>query len=112
MIKTFARAVRPALAALVVVSAIPVAAWAQGEPYPWKNVPRTADGKVDLNAPARRMPDGKPDLSGFWMPEHPVKHPLTPAADCKPEDAPLHPGARALYNERIENNGKDHPGVR
>jgi hypothetical protein len=31
--------------------------------YPWKRVPRTADGKVDLNAPTQRTPDGKPDLS-------------------------------------------------
>ncbi|HVH29706.1 MAG TPA: hypothetical protein VM818_23325 [Vicinamibacterales bacterium] len=29
-------------------------------------VPMTADGKPDLNAPARRTADGKPDLSGVW----------------------------------------------
>jgi len=33
---------------------ITVAASAQWDPYPWKRVPRTADGKVDLNAPAQR----------------------------------------------------------
>ena len=27
------------------------------------------------------------------------------------EDIPLKPAARALYNERIDNNGKDHPGA-
>jgi hypothetical protein len=112
MIKTFARALGFTLACLTVAWTMTTGAFAQWEPYPWKNVPRTADGKVDLNAPARRMPDGKPDLSGFWMPENPVKHLLNLAADLKPEDVPLQPWARALYNERIENNGKDHPGVR
>jgi hypothetical protein len=32
---------------------------AQWEPYPWKNMPRTPDGRVDMNAPARRTADGK-----------------------------------------------------
>jgi hypothetical protein len=85
---------------------------AQWPSYPWKNVPRTPDGKVDLAAPARRSFDGKPDLSGFWMPTNPVKHLLNLAADLKPGDVPLQPWAEALYKERIESNGKDHPGVR
>jgi hypothetical protein len=38
----------------------------------WVNVslpgiPRTADGKPNLAAPAPRTTDGKPDLSGIWM---------------------------------------------
>ena len=87
-------------------------AQAQWDPYPMKNVPRTADGKVDLNAPARRTPDGKPDLSGFWMPSDVVRHLLNLAADMKPEEIPLQPWAAEVYKERIETNGKDHPGVR
>jgi len=85
---------------------------AQWDPYPWKNMPRTADGNVDLNAPARRTADGKPDLSGFWMPGDNVKHLLNLAADLKPEEIPLQPWAQELYKERIDNNGKEHPGVR
>ena len=85
---------------------------AQWPSYPWKNVPRTADGKVDLNAPARRTADGKPDLSGFWMPVGGVRHLLNLAVDLKPGEVPLQPWAEALYKERIENNGKDHPGAR
>jgi hypothetical protein len=113
MIRTFARAIGLALGvAIAWMSTMATSGVeAQWEPYPWKNVPRTPDGKVDMNAPARRTSDGKPDLSGFWMPENPVKHLLNLAADLKPEEVPLQPWARALYNERIENNGKDHPGV-
>ena len=95
----------------VLLFTIAVSASAQWDPYPWKRVPRTADGKVDLNAPAPRTPYGKPDLSGFWMPENPTKHLLNLAADLQPDDVPLKPQARALYNQRIENNGKDHPGA-
>ena len=88
-----------------------VEARAQWDPYPWKHVPRTADGKIDMNAPAQRTSYGKPDLSGFWMPEDPVKYLLNLAADMKPEEIPLTPWARDVYNARIANNGKDHPGV-
>jgi hypothetical protein len=86
-------------------------ALAQWDPYPWKRVPRTADGKVDLKAPPVRTSYGKPDLSGFWMPEDPTRYLLNLAADMRLEDIPLTPWGRAIYNQRIENNGKDHPGV-
>ena len=36
--------------------------------YPAKNIPRTADGKPNLSAPAPRTADSKPDLSGIWQP--------------------------------------------
>ncbi len=85
---------------------------AQWDPFPMKNVPRTPDGTVDLKAPARRTQDGRPDISGFWMPTNPVKHLLNLAADLKPGEVPLQPWAETLYKERIDNNGKDHPGVR
>ena len=39
---------------------------AQWLKYPTAGVPRKADGKVDMSAPAPRMADGKPDFSGIW----------------------------------------------
>jgi hypothetical protein len=96
---------------LTLLCAFALSANAQWDPYPWKRVPRTADGKVDLNAPTAKTAYGKPDLSGFWLPENPTKHLLSLAADMKPEDVPLRPAAKALYDQRIETNGKDHPGA-
>ena len=110
MNRRFARGVRVALTLAIVSS--PAVVLAQWEPYPWKNVPRTADGKVDLKAPPRRTPDGKVDLSGFWMPTMAVRHLQNLAADLKPGEVPLQPWAEAVYKERIETNGKDHPGAR
>jgi hypothetical protein len=40
--------------------------------YPASGVPRTAEGKPDLRAPAPRTHDGKPDLSGMWRPANPL----------------------------------------
>src|SRR5437868_5434526 len=103
---------RRALIPLAITCLLPLAAMAQWDPYPMKNVPRTPDGKVDLKAPPRRTIDGKIDLSGFWMPNDNVRHLLNLASEMKPDDIPLQPWAAALYKERIDNNGKDHPGVR
>jgi hypothetical protein len=111
MIRTLRKMLCISVALVAIVLTVTAVASAQWDPYPSKRVPRTPDGKVDLNASAQSTPYGKPDLSGFWMPDDPVKHLLNLAADLKPEDVPLKPWARELYNRRIENNGKDHPGV-
>jgi len=42
---------------------------AQWLDYPAPGVPRTADGKPNLSAPAPRTADGRPDLSGVWETE-------------------------------------------
>ena len=46
--------------------AIPSMVAGQWLNYPTPDVPRTADGKPNLSAPAPRTSDGKPDLSGLW----------------------------------------------
>jgi hypothetical protein len=45
---------------------------AQWFDYPTRRAPRTADGKVDINAPAPRTGDGKPDFSGMWRAANPL----------------------------------------
>jgi hypothetical protein len=108
-LRVFARVISIGLVMIWVGTGVAEAQW---DPYPWKNVPRTPDGKVDMNAPARRTADGKPDLSGFWMPAQAVRHLMNLASDLKPEEIPLTPWGAQVYKERIDNNGKDHPGVR
>src|SRR5215207_4987094 len=73
MMNTIRAAVRVVLIAVAISGIGTGDAMAQWDPYPMKNVPRTADNKVDLNAPARKTADGKPDLSGFWMPRDTAK---------------------------------------
>jgi len=46
-----------------VISPPLVAQWLN---YPTPGIPRLADGKPNLAAPAPRTPDGKPDLGGIW----------------------------------------------
>jgi len=47
----------------------PVLLCAQWLDWRTPGIPRTADGKPNLTAPAPRTPDGKPDFSGLWQPE-------------------------------------------
>ena len=52
------------LLAALMAAAIPMTA--QWLDYPTPNVPKTKDGKPDLNGPAPRQANGKPDFSGMW----------------------------------------------
>jgi hypothetical protein len=61
---------------LLWVALFSVAANAQWLDYPSAGIPRTADGKPDLTAPAPKNADGKPSLNGIW---HRVQPPGTPS---------------------------------
>jgi hypothetical protein len=84
---------------------------------------RTADGRVDLLAPAPRAPDGKPDLSGIWdkglLPnEVPPPGPFSGIGPSQafrdlraalPGELPMLPWAVQLKATRFGQNSKDHP---
>jgi hypothetical protein len=100
-----------AIAALAVASAPAAAQWPQQR----STLPRTADGRVDLAAPAPRTSDGRPDLYGVWEQTNefePPRYLLNIAADLKPEDVPLRPWARELLQQRRATDSADHPGAR
>src|SRR5260370_39577031 len=87
---------------VVLLSAF-VPASAQWLKYRTPGMPRTADGKPNLSAPAPKTPDGKPDLSGLWQaPEG--KYLNNPAADGTP--APSHPSAEAFFQQLQASDGK------
>ena len=98
------------LAAVILAAAvIPGPAPAQWLKLPTPGIPRTADGKPDLSAPAPRKADGTPSLGGIWRVNG--KYLTNVAADLKPGEVPFQPWAEAVYKERNESNGKDHPGA-
>ena len=70
---------------------------AQWVKVPRANVPRTADGKVNLSAPAPRSADGKPDMSGIWEPARSYVGNIS--ADLK-EELPYLPSTKALVDQR------------
>ncbi len=86
---------------------LPVSAFAQWLNYPAPGVPRTADGKPNLNAPTPRTASGKPDLSGVWEGPGGGSYDRTITRDLKPSD--IQPWAEAVYRERVLNMGKDAP---
>jgi hypothetical protein len=72
-------------------------------------IPRKADGKTDLTAPAPRAPDGKPDLSGLWGTEDNT-YTVTLTSDLKPGE--IRPWAEEVYKRRLEALDRDTPATR
>jgi hypothetical protein len=99
---------------------------AQWPKYPDQNVPRKADGSIDMDAPTPRMPDGKPDLSGTWenvgrgpgrLPKQDLSLDEKPYATFNDVGAgfkdglPFLPAAKALRDQRRARNSADNPDV-
>lgn len=75
---------------------------------PTPGIPRTADGRANLNAPAPRTADGKPSIAGLWRPSGRLIFDIT--GGLKPgETIPYQPWAAALYKTRVANNYRDDP---
>src|SRR5580700_5490486 len=95
---------RSAVATMILISAPLAAQWIN---YPTPGIPRLANGKPDLAAPAPKTADGKPDLSGVWMVGMGYTGDI--GKDLKPGDLSFQPWAAALYKHRRETNSKDDP---
>jgi hypothetical protein len=100
-------AMKASLIALVTV-VLSTSLAAQWLNQPTAGIPRTADGKPNLAAPAPRAPDGRPDLSGLWNKISP-KYSRNIAADLKPDE--IQPWARTLVEQRREDLGRDYMNV-
>ncbi len=116
----------------VFVLACSAHAFGQWVTYPTQNVPRLADGKPNLKAPAPRQPDGKPDFIGFWQPDRErectpdlasrvrLAKPCTPGEMVRvpngpnsvPGGLPFQPWAEALAKKRTAELSKDDPHPR
>ena len=77
-----------------------------------RGIPRVANGKPDLSAPAPRTVDGKPDLSGIWQagmagPAGQYGYDYNVAQNL-PADA-LTPWAQTVRQQRVQDFRKDSP---
>src|SRR6185312_10011823 len=90
---------------LLMAAALP--ALAQWLDYPAPGIPRLANGKPNLSAPAPRAADGHPDISGVWTGPGPGGYDRNIARDLKLSD--IQPWAEKLYQERVLNEGKGAP---
>ena len=98
---------------------------AQWPTHPTPGVPRTPDGKPNLDAPAPRTADGKPDLAGLWENVWFYAGKVSPPLASPPGEPPastfsnigagfknglpLRPWAADLLKQRREQNSRDNP---
>jgi len=92
---------------LVCLATIPLSA--QWLDQPTQGIPRTADGKPNLAAPAPKDRGGKPDLSGLWRLGVEIGIGANITADLAPAD--IQPWVAALSRRRLEDFGKDDPEI-
>jgi hypothetical protein len=103
---------RASLTAAAVAALFSVPVLAQWTNMKTPGIPRLADGKPNLSAPAPRTADGKPDLSGIWQagmagPAGQYGYDYNVAQNL-PAGA-LTPWAQTVRQQRVQNFRKDSP---
>jgi hypothetical protein len=76
---------------------------------PTAGIPRTADGKANLAAPAPKTADGKPELSGLWRLGVEIGIGANITAELPATD--IQPWAATLSRQRLGDFGKDDPEI-
>ncbi|MGA2714784.1 MAG: hypothetical protein ABSG41_16915 [Bryobacteraceae bacterium] len=103
---------------VALLAGAPSAVSAQWLNYPTPGIPRLSGGKPNLRAPAPRMPDGKPDLSGIWDDDgcHSAGVDcggknlfFDLARDLKASDVEMTPWATGIQAQRVSRNHVDDP---
>jgi len=95
------------VALVVAVALLPSSLFAQWLDFRTPSIPRTADGKPNMTAPAPRTPDGRLDLSGTWQPDtNPYRFDLI--EDPKDESV-FRPAAEATFLERVKDFRRGDP---
>jgi len=109
------------LVSLAIIALLPATLAAQWPEFKKPSAPRTADGRINLAAPAPRTADGKPDFSGVWDIEHnrpcpadgcadmPVGQEFTNIGWSLPGGLPYLPWAAAMAKKRTEELRKEDP---
>jgi hypothetical protein len=105
------KALRFLVVAMFAMFAMNTSIAAQWLKYPTADIPRTADGKPDLAAPAPRQPNGHPVLAGLWRPAPGLVGDMTRGLKSG-EVVPFQPWAETLFKERRANNSRDDPTAR
>ena len=93
----------------LLVGLVPLGAATQWQGYKTPRIPRTADGKANLTAPAPKIADGTPDLNGIWLASRAV---FDLRQTRKPGDPiPFTPEGKAIFDQRQATLSKDDPSA-
>ena len=104
-----------AIANLLLLLCLALTAQAQWIKLPLPGTPRTKDGKPNLAAPAPRVQDGHPDLSGIWISSRTYTNPSAQGLGryMPPgSKVPMLPGAQKFYAEITAHGDAPDPSER